>query len=643
MSGQAQLILGTAGHIDHGKSSLIRALCGVDPDRLKEEKRRGITIELGFAQLTLSDGTYMGVIDVPGHERFVRQMISGSTGVDVALLCIAADDGIMPQTIEHLAVLQLLGVNSCVVALTKSDMVEDSWLEFVSDEIQAYLQSTPYSASKIVPVSSKTGMGLEELKSALLQTIALHKVQQRGSGIRLPIDRVFSIKGSGTVVTGTLWSGRVSANDEVEILPSGKRARVRSVQVHGLPVDIAESGNRVAINLNGVTTDEVRPGDFLTSYQATVPTDRFDVSLTYLDTLKTGKPLISGSRVHVAHGTREVLGRVLFINSTAALNSGASTFAQIRLEEPLPIARADHFIIRSYSPVAVIGGGLVLRSHPRRKSVLSEEEYSLLEALGQNNVSAIVQKAALLEKEPFTAEDVTQRTEVDPEIVARELKHLLETGRLVCIKAAQNFSCYASPGILKASLAKIENLLISFHGVNPQLPGISKTALMQRFGGNMDQGIFNALLSQAQLEDRALVEAGMVSHPKAGRQVKKTDEELSSKLLGLLCVAHVAPPLVQELVRDLGADAGSVQRALNSLDKQGLITRVNKELFFEKAAFDQLLDKAKNCLLQHGRASAADLKEAMGISRKYAIPLLECFDSLGITRREGDERILIAK
>ena len=641
-SKQPQLILGTAGHIDHGKSALVKALCGVDPDRLKEEKDRGITIELGFAQLLLPNNTSMGVIDVPGHERFVRQMISGSTGVDVALLCIAADDGIMPQTIEHVAVLQLLGVNSCVVALTKADLVEDNWLDLVRDEIQVYLQSTPFAASRIVAVSSKTGMGLEELKSALVDTVAYHQTRQRGSKARLPIDRVFTIKGSGTVVTGTLWSGTIAANDEVEILPSGKRARVRSVQVHGQSIEKAESGNRVALNLNGVTTDEVRPGDFLTEHNVIQPTDHFDVSLTYIDTAKTGKPLVSGSRVHLAHGTKEVLGRVLFINTTAALISGTSTFAQIRLEEPLPVARRDHFIIRSYSPVAVIGGGLVLQSHPRRSSIRSKEEYSFLEALEQDDIPVIIQRAVELEKTPFTAESIVQKTEIDLDTVVKGLEYLLKAGTIISIKETQGPTCYAAPDILKANLARIENLLISYHGTHPEQPGLSKTALKQRFNKYMDQGVFNALLTHAQSNGIVLIEAGMVSHPKAGGHLKQADEKLSKVLLETLRVAHTTPPLIQDLAKDCAADAGSVQRTLSSLCKQGIVIRVSKELYFEKAAFDQLLDRARDHLRSCGRANAADLKEAMGTSRKYAIPLLEYFDSARITKRDGDTRTLIS-
>ena len=307
MSGRTQtdLVLGTAGHIDHGKSSLVLALTGTDPDRLAEEKQRGITIELGFARLALPDGTVLGVVDVPGHERFVRQMIAGSTGIDLALLCIAADDGIMPQTEEHLAVLELLGIRTCVAALTKTDLVDEEWALFMADEVRGRLAGTPFADADIVPVSSRTGAGLPELQEALTRAARTTRRAKAGSRLRLPVDRVFSIKGAGTVVTGTLWSGSARMGDEVEVLPSGLRTRVRSVQVHGEPVDRADAGHRVALNLNAVSTDEVRPGDFLAAPGAASATDRFDAHLAFLGVPGKGKPL-----VHRALGSLEKQGLV---------------------------------------------------------------------------------------------------------------------------------------------------------------------------------------------------------------------------------------------------------------------------------------------------------------------------------------------
>ena len=328
-TGAPDLVLGTAGHIDHGKSSLVRALTGVDPDRLEEEKRRGITITLGFAQLALPDGRAVGVVDVPGHEKFVKHMIAGATGIDVALLVIAADDGVMPQTVEHVAVLQTLGITRCVVALTKIDLVDDEWRAFMKGEVEAWLANTAYAHAPVIEVSSKTGEGLDELKSALQAECDKAEHVKHGSLLRLPVDRVFTIKGAGTVVTGTLWSGTARPGDEIEILPEGARTRIRSVQMHNQPVEAAPAGNRVALNLNNVKTDEVHVGDMLCAPASIEPTDQIDVRLTYIDVAGTGKPLATGARMHVAHGTREVLGRVLLCDKVPQLAPGGSVYAQM--------------------------------------------------------------------------------------------------------------------------------------------------------------------------------------------------------------------------------------------------------------------------------------------------------------------------
>jgi selenocysteine-specific elongation factor len=641
VSEHPSFILGTAGHIDHGKSSLIKALTGTDPDRLEEEKRRGITIELGFAQLKLPNNTTMGVVDVPGHERFVRQMISGSTGVDVALLCIAADDGIMPQTIEHLAVLQLLAIEHCVVAITKADLVDEDWLAFVGDEIRNYLASTPYATAPIIPTSSKSGLGFEELKASLVEITTHHKSTQRSAAMRLPVDRVFTIKGSGTVVTGTLWSGSVAPDDEVEILPAKKIARVRSVQLHGLPTKHAPFGNRVALNLVGVTTEEVRPGDFLAKPHAINPSDRFDASFIYLDPTEKWKALESGSRIHLAHGTREVLGRILFINSSKTLKPGDRAYVQIRLEEPLALSRNDRFIVRSYSPVAVIGGGFVLRSHPRRKTNLSESEFSLLESLERDDTSTIIQKAAALYKVPFTLHSLSTSTEIDAATAAAELKSLVDAGTLLFTEVVSGSPHYVSPSVLRSALAKIENLLIDFHGKNPEQPGLSKNALLQRFDKNINPQAFDVLVLEAQKQGKAHAAGGIVSHPKAGAHLQQTETQAAEALLQLLQNGAATPLLVQDLFKTADIHSGVGQRALNALEKQGNVVRINKDIYYEKNAFDDLLNKAKNYLGKHQRASAADLKETMGLSRKYAIPLLEYLDAACITRREGDMRVLI--
>ena len=387
MTADPSLVLGTAGHIDHGKSSLIKALTGTDPDRLKEEKDRGITIELGFARLDLPSGRSMGVVDVPGHERFVRQMVAGATGIDVVLLVVAADDGIMPQTREHLAIIDLLGIPRGVVAITKSDLAEPDWIELIAEDIRGLLKGTSIENAPIVPVSARTGAGSPELLAALDEAAAEAPSRQANLPMRLPVDRVFTIAGAGTVVTGTMWSGSAARDDAIEVYPSGKRGRVRGVQVHSASVERAHAGQRVAMNIAGLERDEVARGDVIAEPGTLTVTDRFDARLTFLGQPGDDRVFQTGTRVHVDHGTREVLGRVLLMDGDT-LAPGQSGLAQLRLEEPIAPRYDDRFIIRSYSPVYTIGGGIVLDTLPPRRTHLREHERELLEALLAHDLSS---------------------------------------------------------------------------------------------------------------------------------------------------------------------------------------------------------------------------------------------------------------
>ncbi len=641
------LILGTAGHIDHGKSSLVLALTGTDPDRLAAEKQRGITIELGFAQLKLPSGERMGVVDVPGHERFVRQMIAGSTGIDVALLCIAADDGVMPQTEEHLAVLTLLGVPTCVVALTKCDLVDEEWRSFVADEVRSRLAATPYTDAAIVSVSSKTGEGLDELKDAIARAAKATRRRSDATAFRLPVDRSFTIKGAGTVVTGTLWSGQVRVGDEVEILPAGTKTRVRSIQVHGQSVDAAGSGHRTALNLNGVSTDEVRPGDMLAAPGTIRPSDHFDVELTYLGVPGSDKALESGARVHVAHGTREVIGRVLLMDA-GKLAPGAKALAQLRTEEDLSVSRGDRFIIRSYSPVHVIGGGEVLRAHPRRSTNLTQGESALVEALRSGD--AVAAAAAVLEEAawPLGANDIARAAELSPASAQEAIAKLVGDGRAVRIGAAgraaqterEGVTLVATKRMLQKMDGALENALLKFHAANPEATGASKESLRSTLAPACPAPTFDALLAHAAEAGRVVVDGGEVSHPKAGAGARKMEEQTAAALLAALKSAGATPPTTKELIAQVGATQQMGYKALGALERDGRAVKVSDEFYFASSALDALAAAVRDKLAT-GAASAAELKDAMGTTRKYAIPLLEHFDAIGLTRRAGEARELV--
>lgn len=641
LSRETHLILGTAGHIDHGKSSLIKALTGTDPDRLEEERVRGITIELGFAQMELSPTLSVGVVDVPGHERFVRQMIAGSTGIDIALLCIAADDGIMPQTIEHMAVLELLAIPRCVVALTKIDLVDDELLELVIDDVADFLATTPYADSPIVPLSSKTGAGLPALKEVLLTAAEATQHQRYGANARLPIDRVFTIKGHGTVITGTLWSGSISPDDELEILPQQLKARVRSVQIHGQQTQKADAGNRVALNLNALKKDEVHPGDLLATPHSILPSNRFDAWLSYLGMGQEGKPLKSGTQLRIAHGTREVTGRVLLMDAQPLLAPHQGTFAQIRLDTALPLSWNDRFIIRANSPLRVIGGGIVLNCHPRRRTNLIARERTYLDAVLRGDEQEICQVAFDMQEGPVSAQELAGLTGITTEQTESCLEALVRQKKALRITAGPKPPFYTTQRILQRCMAAIEKALLDFHTKNPQQPGVSRPVLEKLCKLKVSTEGFDALLTKAQELGNLVVVAGGISHPQAGSGVKRIEEDAGKRLFAALYSAGVTPPVLSELIAQCKLEQSLAYRALGILEKQGRIQRISRDLCFTQEALASIEAVVRDYLLAHGNATVAELRSAMGVSRKYAIPLLEYFDAHEITQREGDSRSLV--
>ncbi len=637
---QRSLILGTAGHIDHGKSSLIKALTGVDPDRLAEEKKRGITIELGFAQLELPSGRRMGVVDVPGHERFVRHMVAGATGVDVALLVIASDDGIMPQTVEHMAVLELLGVRSCVVALTKTDLVDEEWLEFMSAEIEDKLEDTPFANAPIIPVSSRTGAGLDELRQAVDDVASTAEGVRADGPTRMPVDRVFTVKGFGTVVTGTLWSGIAHEGNELTVLPSEKSTRIRTIQMHGTPASKAHAGNRVAMSLHGLETTDIRPGDFLSSPANAAVADRFDAEFRYADPFDMGKPLASGTRVHIAHGTKEVLGRILFMDGLAELSPKQKTMCQIRLEEPLPVAYQDQFIVRSYSPMHVIGGGTVLVPHPRRRTNLKPGEEDMLEALGKGDAERALEVQLEMAELPRTADEIARDCGLDMRIVVPALEKIEKNASITHIGAE---SWYARPALLQKAASSIERALFEFHSKNPDLTGISKEALRAQIFPEADTALFDALIAEAESRGAAVHNQGELSHPKAGAGAKMKEAKATESLFEALAKAGESPLDLPDLAKEAGLDDGMAKRAMGNLVRENRAVHVVDERYYDRAVIDRYTQAITDYLDEHGSATAAELKEAMGTSRKYAMPLLEHFDDSGLTVRDGDLRTLRKK
>ncbi|HET6497455.1 MAG TPA: selenocysteine-specific translation elongation factor [Coriobacteriia bacterium] len=628
------LVLGTAGHIDHGKSTLVKALTGTDPDRLAEEKARGITIELGFAQLILPSGRTMGVVDVPGHERFVRQMVAGATGIDAVLLVVAADDGVMPQTREHLAIIDLLGVGRGVVALTKADLADPEWIELVAEEVRALVDTTSIAGAPIVPVSAQTGLGIPELLEALDSVAEETPSRQAGLPFRLPVDRVFTIAGAGTVVTGTLWSGQVSRDDPVEVLPGGREARVRGVQVHSAGVDKATAGQRVALNIAGVDRGDISRGDVIAAPRTLSASDRFDALFTYLGTPGENQPFESDTRVHVHHGTREVLGRVLLMD-TAALASGQSGLAQVRLEAPLVPRYGDRFIVRSYSPVYTIGGGTVLDVLPPRRTTLREHERELLDALVAHDLSAASTGLLASRALPMTSAEVAAAIGVPRAQVADELNR----ADLARLKVGGE-TAFITTGALESLITAVERELRAFHQAEPTATGIATAALRDRVDRRLTPRAFDAVLESATGRGSAVVEKGMVRHPEAAVSALAEERAAEAALRPLVAQDGFAPRTVTAWAAEAGVDPGVARKVLNRMASEGTIVRVSSDLYFDLGAVDAMRRRIVAYLSEQGSAPTSELRDVIGVSRKYVIPLLEHFDAIGLTKFENDRRSL---
>jgi selenocysteine-specific elongation factor len=630
------LILGTAGHIDHGKTSLVKALTGIDTDRLKEEKERGITIELGFAHFELAGGIHLGIVDVPGHERFVRAMVAGVGGMDIVMLVIAADEGVMPQTREHLEICQLLGVRNGLVALTKTDMVEPEWLDLVTEEVRDYLTGSFLEGAPVVPVSSRTGAGMEELKSAL-GMMAKEALEKSSEGIfRLPVDRVFTAAGFGTVVTGTLLSGVVHVGDEVELLPSGKSCRIRGVQTHGSKADTASAGQRVAINLQGVDHGEVSRGDVVVPRGVYRPTRTVDARVDHLSSAQRELKHRAVLRLHSA--TYEVAAQVILLDRDT-LQPGESAFVQLRLKSQALLLPGDRFILRSYSPQITVGGGFVLDPSPPRRRRRTEQAVELLAALGEGEDS---EKVLLLGRESLlsgiTIDQIVTRSGVPAKRVETALTQLLSHGQLIqVLREPRTFISKEAFDALKAHLLQG---LDAYLDENSLKDGIGKEELKARIPRRSDVRFFGPVLSALEKEGKAVVERDLVKKP--GRKASSGAEPsvLLSKLEGALARGGTEPPTLKEMGDLLKVSEKEVLDHLNLLVREGRAVKLKSEIFYSPGALSSLRETLVTHLRKAGEITPPEFRDLTGLSRKFMIPLLEYFDQEKVTIRVGDKRVL---
>ena len=629
------VIMGTAGHIDHGKTTLIKALTGIDCDRLSEEKKRGITIELGFAFLDLGDDNRLGIVDVPGHEKFVKNMVAGAAGIDFVVLAIAADEGIMPQTREHLEICQLLGITTGLVALTKTDMVDEEWLEMVQEEVAAYLEPTFLGGAPIIPVSAHTGQGLDTLKSELRLLLDEFKPRRRSDLFRLPVDRVFIMKGHGTVVTGTMISGSISIGDDVVLYPKGIESQVRGLQSHGETVETAQAGRRTAVNLHGVEVDDIRRGDVLARPGSLFPFDVWDIELTVLESSQL--PLKHRKEVHFHHGAREVLARIHLLDREE-IKPGETAVCQIRFIEPLAGVYGDRIVLRSFSPLRAFAGGRVIgpRGHVVKRFSDKVEQLKLL--AGETPAEVAVAQLELAGPTGLIFDEFLTMTNLE----SRELEKLLGllSGKQQAILFDKESRRYAGGSLVKSLADDLLAYLDAFHKKDSMKPGVQRGELASSWGRELPSKLFHFIV------ERLLKKGDMVAEQEVLRlkghkiSLASDQEKVRNTILTAYEKGGTTPPNLKEVLEPLGMNFKQASSVLKLLQDQGQIVRVKDDMYYHVPALDSIRSKIVGFFEDAQEMSAPDFKGLTGLSRKYLIPVLEHFDREKLTVRVGDVRHL---
>ena len=636
-----EIILGTAGHVDHGKTSLIRALTGIETDRLKEEKERGITIELGFAYLDLPSSHRLGIVDVPGHEKFIRNMVAGTAGMDLVAFVIAADEGIMPQTVEHFEICQLLGVRDGLIILTKKDMVEQEWLDMVTEEVREFFKDSFLEAAPIVPVDSLSGAGMGEIVALLDAKVAAMDFHEEFGPFRMAVDRVFSMKGFGTVITGTSLSGRIETGTDLMFYPGGLNAKIRGIQVHGHDVDLVEAGHRTAINLQGIEKDQINRGDVAATPGNLIASTLLDADFHYLQSAR--KELKNRTQVRVHLGTREIVGRISLLESDT-LAPGKKSPIQLILQEPVAVWPGDRYVVRSYSPVTTIGGGVILNNAPKKRKRALERD----RALNRSHFTAYAaadseQKMLLLIEEcgiqGITADQLAARSGIFSKKLKKLLLHPISTGALLVVDSENQ-------RLLAASVAETVNrqiiaLLTAFHLKNPLKSGLAKEELRSQLRPTVDQKVLSALLG-------SLAKKGLIEQ--VGAEVKLTghtvtlqvnEQEMERNIGELYRQAELSPPNLKEVLAAFAEfPEKQIRQVIDLLLAKGTLIKINESLCFDAPAIQQLQEAVVAFIRKEGEIDAPRFKELTALTRKFSIPLLEYFDKIKLTIRIDDKRVL---
>ena len=640
-----EIVLGTAGHVDHGKTSLVRALTGIETDRLKEEKKRGITIELGFAYLDLPCGHRLGIVDVPGHEKFVKNMVAGVAGMDLLAFIIAADEGIMPQTKEHFDICRLLGVSQGLIIVTKKDMVDEEWLEMVIDEIQDFCTDSFLEGAPILPVSSTTGEGIDTVVKTINEMVLEHHFEEAYGPFRLPVDRVFAMKGFGAVITGTSISGRAVIGEEVRLFPSERTTKIRGIQVHSESVDLVEAGHRTAINLQGVDTDEISRGMVVATIGSLEPNYMLDCSFIYLPS--NSKPLKHRARVRVHLGTAEIMGRVSLLDRDE-LQPGEEAYIQLLLEEPVAVWSGDHYVVRSYSPVATIGGGEVLgnQSPVKRKRVTQKDRECNTRALSTLEQGTIEDKILLLLTESgmkgLSFDELGVRLGIFGKHLTKVLSEPLSAKRIVVVDSASQR--YLPGEMVSDIIALILSSLKSYHKSHPLKNGLPKEELRTGFKQEIDQKVFGYCLNDLMKKEKVIQEESVIRLATHKVALKADEEKLKADIKAWYGGKGLQTPTKKETLDKFSEYPDSlVKEVFDLLIKEDALIKVSETLYYDAEKLNSLQAEVVEFLKRENEIDAPGFKALSGLSRKFSIPILEYFDRIKLTIRVGDKRVLRKK
>jgi selenocysteine-specific elongation factor len=628
-------IIGTAGHIDHGKTSLIKALTGQDTDRLKEEKERGISIDLGFAHLDLPDGTRAGIVDVPGHERFIRNMLAGAHGIDLVLFTVAADDGIMPQTEEHIDIVHFLRVRRGIFVITKTDLVSEDRVQEVTEDIGVLMAGTRLADSAIVPFSFRTGQGLERLRSQIFQTLQSSDKPRPTGYFRLPVDRAFVLPGHGLVVTGTAISGEIAVGDRVRCLPGDQPFHVRSIHVHHEPVETATWGQRIALNLRGHDRASVARGHVICHERITQTSDRFDACVEVRPTATDGLHNHQRIRVHVA--TAERLGKIILLGPRDKAGPKSSVYCQIAVSEPVLTLRGDHFIVRDETGQRTLGGGVVIHAfatkHKRRDPKLEAHLAALHRADRQALVDAFLGASGDLAVSMNQLQQSLNFTEED-------LRGWLEQAGMVRVFTFDGATFCAAEDQCRRVEDALLDVIRRFHAAHPLAPGMDMEEARAALPGQIPARIFRALIEPVEANRVVVRDGHLLRLP--GHRIQLGDEGrvLVEKILSLLGSTPLAPPILKDIERDLGVGRARLAEVMRAMERERSIVRVTSDLFFLRGCIDRVKDDLLHHMSRGEDITPGAFRDLFGTSRKYAIPLLEYFDREGVTIRVGDVRRL---